>query len=208
MQKPMKQAIREQFEDIELSEAQLDELQKRFAAEEPAPAKKPAWLRLPAVAAAMIVLAIGGVVGTQVYQSHQDRVLLQAIAGEVADNHLKLKPLEVEGDDLPSVLGYFRNLDFQLLASPRITGNAGDRLLGGRYCSIQGIDAAQLRVIAGDGTLSTWYEATLPADKLRRVPDLDAGERPAEFVERGVDIRIWQESGIVFAEAKAAGSGL
>jgi hypothetical protein len=103
------------------------------------------------------------------------------------------------------VLGYFTDLDFQLLASPRITANSGDRLLGGRYCTIQGIDAAQLRVAASDGTLSTWYEATLPADELKRIPDIDAGERPAEFVVRGVDIRIWQENGIVFAEAKAAG---
>jgi anti-sigma factor RsiW len=201
----MKQAIRERFEDIELSKEQLDELAARFAAEEPAPAKKPAWLRAPAAAAAMIVLAIGGLFSTQVYQSHQDQVLLQSIAEEVADNHLKLKPLEVQGDDLPSVLGYFTDLDFQLLASPRITANSGDRLLGGRYCTIQGIDAAQLRVAASDGTLSTWYEATLPADELKRIPDIDAGERPAEFVVRGVDIRIWQENGIVFAEAKAAG---
>ena len=205
MRQPMKQAIRDRFEDIELSKEQLDELSARFAAEEPAPAKKPAWLRVPAVAAAMIVLAIGGLLSTQVYQSHQDQVLLQSIAEEVADNHLKLKPLEVQGDDLPSVLGYFTNLDFQLLASPRITANSGDRLLGGRYCTIQGIDAAQLRVAASDGTLSTWYEATLPADELKRIPDRDAGGQPAEFVVRGVDIRIWQENGIVFAEAKAAG---
>ena len=205
MRQPMKQAIRDRFEDIELSKEQLDELAARFTAEDPAPAKMPAWLRAPAVAAAMIVLAIGGLFSTQVYQSHQDQVLLQSIAEEVADNHLKLKPLEVQSDDLPSVLGYFTDLDFQLLASPRITANSGDRLLGGRYCTIQGIDAAQLRVAASDGTLSTWYEATLPADELKRIPDIDAGERPAEFVVRGVDIRIWQENGIVFAEAKAAG---
>lgn len=206
MQKPLKQAVRDRFEDIELSAAQLDELGARLRlAERDKPAKTPAWRQAPAVAVAIVLLVVGGFVGNQAWQSHQDRVLLQAIAGEVADNHLKLKPLEVEGSDLPGVLGYFQNLDFQLLASPRITANAGDRLLGGRYCSIQGIDAAQLRVLADDGTLSTWYEATLPADKLRRIPDLDAGEKPAEFVVRGVDIRIWEESGVVFAEAKAAG---
>ena len=206
MQKPLKQAVRDRFEAIELSEAQLDELGAQLQqAERETPAKTPAWRQAAAVAAAISLLVVGGFVGNQAWQSHQDLILLQAIAEEVADNHLKLKPLEVESSDLPSVLGYFENLDFQLLASPRITGNAGDRLLGGRYCSIQGIDAAQLRVVASDGTLSTWYEATLPADKLKRVPDLDAGERPAEFVMRGVDIRIWEESGLVFAEAKAAG---
>jgi hypothetical protein len=130
--------------------------------------------------------------------------LLEAIAIEVADNHLKLKPLEIESADLRSVLGYFEDLDFQLQASPRITGNPGDQLLGGRYCTIQGIDAAQLRVIAADGVLSTWYEATLPAEQLQLVPEMGDGQQPAEFLVRGVDIRIWQEHGVVFAEAKEA----
>lgn len=206
MQQPLKKLIRDRFETIELSAAQLDELSAIVAGTSPMPEERPARSRLPALAAAMIVLVLAGIVGTQKYHSYQGRVLLQAIAGEVADNHLKLKPLEVQGSDLPSVLGYFEDLDFQLLASPRIAARSGDRLLGGRYCSIQGIDAAQLRVAAADGTLSSWYEATLPEFKLRRIPNMDSGERPATFIVRGVDIRIWQEKGIVFAEAKAAGS--
>jgi hypothetical protein len=32
---------------------------------------------------------------------------------------------------------------------------------------------------------------------------MDAGGQPAEFVVRGVDIRIWQENGVVFAEASS-----
>jgi len=205
MQLPMKKAIRERFKDIELREEQLDELTARFAAAEAAgPTKRSSWLSARGIAAAVIVLAIGSLVLTQAYQSHRDQVLLRSIAQEVADNHLKMKPLEVQSDDLPSVLGYFTDLDFQLLASPRITANSGDRLLGGRYCTIQGIDAAQLRVAASDGRLGTWYEATLSEDKLKRIPDLDAGEQPAEFVIRGVAVRIWKESGVVFVEAKAA----
>lgn len=206
MRQPLKKVIREWFDEVELSDAQLEELAARFAAGKPGtPVRKPARLRLPVVAAAMIILATVAVVGTQAYESHQERVLLQAIAAEVADNHLRLKPLEVQGSQLSSVLSYFTNLDFQPLASPRIAANSGDRLLGGRYCSIQGFDAAQLRVAAADGSISSWYEAALPADKLRRIPDIGTGERPAEFVMRGVDVRIWQENGVVFAQAKTAG---
>ena len=206
MRKPIKDTVKDRFEDIELSEAQVDHLAARMQPKEPVVAKrKPMWRQAPAIVAAMIIVAIGSVLGTQLYQSHQDRILLESIAEEVADNHLKLKPLEVHGSDLPSVLSYFKNLDFQLLASPRITANSGDRLLGGRYCSIQGSDAAQLRVAAVDGTLSTWYEATLPDDKLSSLPDVNDGDHPAEFVVRGVGVRIWQENGVIFAEAKAAG---
>jgi hypothetical protein len=203
MQQPLKKLIRDKFDEVELSDSQLDEL-SRFQQEGTLP-ERSWWLR-PAGAAAIVFLALAGMLAPQLYRSHQSQVLLESIAQEVADNHLKLKPLEVESSNLRNVLGYFQDLDFQLLASPVIAGNPGDRLLGGRYCSIQGIDAAQLRVASATGTLSTWYEATLPADKLRLVPELAAGDRAGEFVIRGVEIRIWQESGVVFAKARAANS--
>jgi len=203
MRQPLKKSIRDKFEGVELSDTQRDELTKRL--QEGTTREPSRWLR-PAGAVAVVLLALSGMLAPQLYRSHQSQVLLESIAQEVADNHLKLKPLEVENSDLRSVLGYFRDLDFQLLASPVIAGNPGDRLLGGRYCSIQGIDAAQLRVASAAGTVSTWYEATLPDDKLRLVPKPIEGDRPGEFVIRGVEIRIWQENGVVFAEAREANS--
>lgn len=201
MRQPLKNTVREKFAEVELSSAQLDALGSLVQADE-SPAR--AWWRSPAVAAAVVLVAVAGLFSIQQYESFRAQRLLESIAVEVADNHLKLKPLEIENPDLRQVLGYFEGLDFQLQASPRITANPGDRLLGGRYCTIQGIDAAQLRVVAADGALSTWYEATLPAERLRLVPNLGDGESPAEFLVRGVDIHIWQEHGIVFAEAKEA----
>ena len=183
------------------SASQLDELAALVKADDK-PARE--WWRSPAVAAAIVLVAVGGLFSVQQYESFRAQQLLESIAVEVADNHLKLKPLEIESPNLRQVLDYFDDLDFQLQASPRITANPGDRLLGGRYCTIQGIDAAQLRVVASDGALSTWYEATLPAKRLRLVPDRSEGDGPAHFLIRGVDIHIWQEHGIVFAEAREA----
>jgi hypothetical protein len=152
--------------------------------------------------AAAVILTIGVFLANQMVQEYKAHALLEAIAVEVVDNHLKLKPLEVESGSLRDVLGYFDRLEFQLLESPRIAGNAGDQLLGGRYCSIQGIDAAQLRVASADGELSTWYEAILPAEKLEKIPDMDDGDEPSVFVVKGLQVRIWQEQGIVFAQAR------
>ena len=149
-----------------------------------------------------MVLSIGIFFTNQMVQEHGARVLLKAIAVEVANNHLKLKPLEIESRSLNEVLSYFDRLEFQLLESSRITENAGDQLLGGRYCSIQGIDAAQLRVASADGELSTWYEATLPAEKLEQIPDINQGEIPAEYAIKGLRVRIWREQGVVFARAR------
>jgi hypothetical protein len=199
MRQPLKQTLRDRFAEVELSDAQLDELGALVASGDK---RTRAWWRR--AAAAIVLVAVGSLFAIQQYESISAHRLLESVAAEVADNHLKLKPLEIESGELRQVLAYFRDLDFQLQASPRITANPGDRLVGGRYCSIQGIDAAQLRVIAADGALSTWYEATLPPSKLRLVPDVGEGDRPAEFVLRGVGIRIWQEHGIVFAEAKEA----
>jgi hypothetical protein len=201
MRQPLKKSIRDRFEEIELSNEQLEDL---GALMEGAHERRPARWRIPAIAATIVLVLTGGLLATNSYRLHQGEILLESIAQEVTDNHLKLKPLEVESGDLREVLGYFTNLDFQLLASPSITANPGDRLLGGRYCSIQGIDAAQLRVASAGGGLDTWYEATLPPDKLRLVPNLDKGQAPAEFVIRGVDIRIWQENGVVIAQAREA----
>jgi hypothetical protein len=85
-------------------------------------------------------------------------------------------------------------------------GRPSRPLLGGRYCTIQGITAAQLRYRAPDGTLSTWYEGTLPPRQLAAVPDLSAGGRPSRHLVRGIDVSIWQEHGLVFAEARPAGT--
>jgi hypothetical protein len=201
MRQPLKQTVRDKFAEVDLDSRQLDELETLLQGA--GGQRRPLW-RHPAMAAAIVLLAIGSLFSIQQYESYQAAGLLESIAIEVADNHLKLKPLEIESTDLRSVLGYFEDLEFQLQASPRITGKPGDRLLGGRYCTIRGIDAAQLRVVASDGVLSTWYEASLPAEQLRLVPAMGDGEHPAAFVIRGVDIRIWQEHGVVFAEAKEA----
>lgn len=206
MKHSLKQSTKDKFDAIELSPGQLSTLQAQIDAASPPSEKRllrfhwPAW----ALAPAALVLAIGLLLANQLYRANNANDMLQAIAMEVASNHLKLKPLEVESQNLREVLRYFDRLDFQLAASPSITGSEGDKLLGGRYCSIQGIDAAQLRVVSADGELSTWYEAMLPPGKLKHIPDIAA---PAEFSVKGLRVRIWRDHGVVFAHARRAAAG-
>ncbi len=205
MKQSLKQSVVERFEAVELDADQLARLEAQTAAssvQRSARQTRFAWLGWPAATAAAVILSIGLYLGNHFYQEHSANVLLQAIAVEVASNHLKLKPLEVKSENLRDVLRYFDRLDFQLLESTSIASNAGDQLLGGRYCSIQGIDAAQLRVASADGQLSTWYEATLPTEKLARIPSLDDDDQPAVFTVKGLRVRIWREHGVVFAEAR------
>lgn len=210
MKRSLKESVADKFEEIELNSDQLARLELQVDAATRQPASLPrrlgrlAWLR---VSAAALIFSIGVLLANQFYRSQHANELLEAIAIEVASNHLKLKPLEVKSQNLREVLSYFDRLDFQLLESKSIAVGAGDQLLGGRYCSIQGIDAAQLRVMSADGELNTWYEGTLPPGKLKQIPDTDSGAAPAELAVKGLSVRIWRQQGIVFAHARRPESG-
>ncbi len=202
--KPLEEAVRARSDEVALDE------ERREAIERPvyhAPAGRPvraSWLLAGGLFAAALTL-ISFFYTAQWYRAGADNRLLVRIAEEVALAHLAREPLEVEGGELAPVLGFFRELGFQPVASARL-GAPGETLLGGRYGSIQGVAAAQLRYQAPDGTLSTWYEGTLPPRQLAAIPDLKAGQRPSRYLVRGIDVLIWQEHGLVFAEARPAGS--
>jgi hypothetical protein len=207
MKQGLKQLVSDKFEELELGADQLTKLEQQISAATPqrdSPQKTLAWPMLSAV----MILVIGVFLANQFYRANNSNELLEAIATEVASNHLKLKPLEVESENLRQVLSYFDRLEFQPVESASITGNAGDRLLGGRYCSIQGVDAAQLRLMSADGELSTLYEGTLPVSKLKQIPDIDSGAAPAVLAVKGLQVRIWREQGVVFAHASRSQTGL
>jgi anti-sigma factor RsiW len=171
-----------------------------------APSGRPvraSWLLAGGLFAAALTL-ISFFYTAQWYRAGAENRLLVAIAEEVAAHHLELEPLEVEGDSLDAVLAYFTELDFQLVPSPRL-GGVGGTLMGGRYCSIQGEAAAELRYRAQDGTLSTWYEGTLAPEQLAALPDVGAGGRPFRHLVRGIDVSIWREGGLLFAGARPVG---
>lgn len=161
---------------------------------------RPHWLLFGAAGAILLTLISVWFTG-QWYSARESNRLMVAIAGEVAANHQRLEPLEVESRDLGVVFGYFRDLDFRPVATPRL-GGADRALLGGRYCSIQGKAAAQLRFREQDGDLSTWYEAVLPTEQLRLLPSIERGQIPAELYLRGIRVNIWTEHGLVFAAAR------
>lgn len=65
----------------------------------------------------------------------------QLIAEEVVSNHLHLKSLEVETASINTVRGYFTKLNFMPVESSLQALNKL-QLIGGHYCSLQGITAA------------------------------------------------------------------
>lgn len=128
-----------------------------------------------------------------------DPDMARLIAEEVATNHLHLKPLEVETDNIAGIRSYFNQLDF-LPADSTLAMLDDLELLGARYCSIQGLAAAQLRLRQWQGgPVQTLYQAPYETDRFGPLPQLDQGELPLKLRARGLEVIIWVEKDILFS---------
>ena len=194
---PLSQAVVDQVQAHSLSRTQLDELMalQRDLLQEPA---RPAWRHRPVLLATCAALLTAVLIFWPGSMLHQ-RDAGAAIALEVIENHLKLKPLDVKTGSMKEIQQYFTQLDFRP-ATPTLSSNrlepGANSLLGGRYCSVKGVTAAQLRY--GDAnSVSTLYEVPYDAALFGPVPQLDAGESPRQIKARGLLVSLWVEKGLL-----------
>lgn len=159
--------------------------------------KKPANKRYLSIAAAVLVFIISAVIFQQSLQTGLS--IEQKIGNEVAKNHIQLKPLEVKTSQLDIIRKYFTELDFLPIASSVI--NPGTQaLIGGRYCSIQGITAAQLRIKDNvSGRIQSLYQTTYDPKLFKGIPKLKEGQPPISVHAKGITVDIWVEKGLLFA---------
>ena len=122
------------------------------------------------------------------------------IAYEVVKNHLKLKPLDVQTQSIDEVKQFFTQLDFLPVNSDLLNSRFSlqeTMMLGGRYCSIKGVTAAQLRYQQPESGLSTLYEVPYDADTFGTIPDSDKGENPTVLLVKGLKVSMWVEKGLL-----------
>ncbi len=199
----LKASVNKHFTDKQLSDSQMAELmamQHSVVADKPASSmhRSRAWWWGASIAASLLLVFA---VLSQQLQQQQQRQLLFAIAEEVSRNHIKLKPLEVNTDSLKQLSGYFTELEFSLVKS-NIFNGADQSLLGGRYCSIQGSTAAQLRYQSSLGKVTTLYKAAYDESKFQLLPNVEEGGEPYEVYYRGLFVRMWVEKGLVMVSVK------
>jgi anti-sigma factor RsiW len=120
--------------------------------------------------------------------------MTERVLAEISMNHHKRLEVEVASDQYQVVQAGLGQLDFPILPTRKeLLKNYA--LVGGRYCSVQGGLAAQLKVRDRvSGELLTLYVTHL-TDELERIDPLDANFD-------GVHIRLWQENGRFFALAR------
>lgn len=194
MRHPLKQAIREHVAQQSLDADQLTALQE-IATTAPIKRSRRPYRLAGALAASLLVATLI----FSFFQTGGQDNLVDEIAAEVVDNHLHLKPLEIVSGDINDVRDYFTRLDFRPIES-RYLQDIGLQLMGGRYCSLQGITAAQLRFknLGGDD-LHTLYQVGYDPAIYHGLPLYDEGEPPVSTYVNGVRVTLWVEKGILFA---------
>lgn len=214
MKQTLKQSVQDHYQDQQLDDEQLARLEQLMsqpvfstqqAKPAPAPDTKgtnqqhsrsylPAWI---AGIAASILLAITLLF---LYPPQNNEQRIMAIAMEVAKEHLHQNPLEVNSDDFSTVQRYFNKLDFL----PGISSRFGKtrQLLGGRYCSIRNITAAQIRY-ANPGSPDTLYQVSYDPEHFGLIPDIDKGETALTRYVKGIKLELWVEKGLLMVAAQS-----
>ena len=195
MKPNLKPLVRKHYTEHGLTLEQLDTLESIYTDtfEPPvSPRHYRAWL---AGSAAMLTLA-ASLVFFFMPHNHESQIL--AIASEVAKEHLHQNPLGIRSQNFQSVQNYFRQLDFRPNVSRRF-GHA-ETLLGGRYCSIRTITAAQIRYQANNRT-STLYQVSYNPEYFGPMPDISQGESPLVRQVKGTQIEMWVEKGLFMVSA-------
>ena len=209
--KPLRECVTQRFEKESLTPEQLDCLQERLlqadlidtnSTTDPdmstcAQSSTPAtWFVSKRYAMLLVAVALFAVLALPRIWI-QNISLPERIAQEVARNHLKMKPLELESSSMAEIAHYFAQLDFNPIHS-QVFPLGEDRLLGGRYCSIQGITAAQLRYLDEQAQRVTLYETAYDPRVFSALPDIDKGEKPLVLYAKGLKMTIWVEKDLLF----------
>ena len=198
----LERVVRDYVERRSLAEDQLCALEALQGSAPSSRSARPGRFRVAPGAAlpAILVSAILAPILVWMFLSMlPDSELPSLIADEVAANHLELKPMEVKGGDFSEIRGFFTELDFAPQQT-RLADVAGLGLVGGRYCSVQGVTAAQLRLRSEDAAgLQTLYQARYDPRRFGPIPNLDEGEQPLLLSARGLQVSLWLEKGVLFA---------
>lgn len=172
------------------------------------PAKRPALQRRALAAmAASVLLAVGIWFGYNAQTPHDadsHSGLSMRIAEEVLTNHIHIRAMDMETSSMEQIRRGLDRLDFSPVSSEIIT-DGGLRLLGARYCTLQGRIATQLMFQNDNGDIVTFYQAAYDAERFGPLPDIDRQQRPLTLIKNGVSITIWVEQGVVVAQARTTG---
>ena len=116
----------------------------------------------------------------------------EIVAQEIATNHNRDMPVEIETDAFAVLADGLDKLDFRPVPSERLD-ERGLQMVGGRYCKIQGQIAAQIKLRDAAGRTWTLYEC--------RDSELLSSVHSRRVKTLGLEVEIWREAGVLFGLA-------
>ena len=115
------------------------------------------------------------------------------VVNEIAMNHNKQLSVEFEENNLGLLQAKLDKLDFSILPADQFISQ-NYNLIGGRYCSIQGNLAAQVKLRnINSKKIETLY-----------ITDLSKGLekiKPTDITHDGAQIKIWVKDGLLYGKA-------
>lgn len=189
----LKKVINDFVEDVSLADKQLASLMKL----QQTSVKKQRDVRYRWIAIAAVFFVMLGNIFYLVISP--ELTLDQRIGSEVAKNHINLKPLEIHTSSMEKIRGFLTELDFLPVESIFLKGSTKN-LIGGRYCSIQGVTAAQLRLKdSKTGQVQSLYQTIYDKKVFYDLPLLKNKQKPITVYSKGLAVDIWVENDILFA---------
>ncbi|MBL4707698.1 MAG: hypothetical protein JKY48_04580 [Flavobacteriales bacterium] len=137
--------------------------------------------------AAIIILFLGSVFS--IYLSQRAYIIVHDFATEVAYNHEKKLPPEIQTNSVNQLNQELNKLNFKIVLPERITGTM--TLIGGRYCSVDNRIAAQLKLENQNSEIVTCYV-------FRKEETFDFDQ---EIVNKNVKVTIWNSDHLIYAIA-------
>jgi len=201
--KPLRESLKRMLEEDGLSEGEITQLQM---VQQATPANN-YWFAIQRLArpvnlAAASFILVCLLVAGNFYQWRSGDNTQQRIAQEVLINHIKIKKLDLETSSMTELINYFERLNFSPFYSKLLEG-AEFRLLGARYCTLQGVIALQYRFLSPGGNVVTYYQALYDKERFGRLPDTKNNQTPHVVNAQGFTVSIWREDGVVTVLAKA-----
>lgn len=140
-------------------------------------------------------LAASVLLTTTLYVFTLPKVDYIGLSEEIAYNHNSQMQMEVFSESILDIQQYLNRLDFSLIDSMQLPSLSW-QLVGGRYCSIDGKIAAQLKIKnKHDQKIYTFYQAKLPEDTVNSI-------EMKEVKVDGVKVKLWKENGLLMGLAQ------
>ena len=201
--KPINEALNEHYSSKTLSDSQLDQLMVMQATHTNETTIKTGFSRFLSdvrgyryafYATACMLMIMCLVVAFSMLKAPP---LSKRIMNEIAYNHKQDMPIEVASNSLDEIRNYLNKLSFPII-SPSALALPDWQFLGGRYCSINGKLAAQLKIKnLKDDTIYTLYQASTEAGI-----DQSGEARVTQMID-GIGVSIWREKGLLLGLASS-----